>query len=76
MFFSIGKNAMLPDPGNDAVKICLPFCACESIGAIPMVPYLKTFKLLQISNLFLFGVGKDTIKRFVEFFHNFKLSRF
>ena len=25
--FSLGKNAMLPDPRNDAVKIFLPFCA-------------------------------------------------
>ena len=30
--FSVGKNAMLPDPRNDAVKIFLPFCAWESRG--------------------------------------------
>ena len=30
--FSVGKNAMLPDPRNDAAKIFLPFCACESRG--------------------------------------------
>ena len=30
LFFSVGKNDMLPDPRNHTMKIFLPFCACES----------------------------------------------
>ena len=40
------------------------------------VPYLISFKILEISNSFLFLVDKKTMKEFVEFFfYNFKLHK-